>query len=194
VTDPELMQSIKTKFRSAIADAVKPSAIPAEFLAALIANESGGDPAALRFEKGVLASLFEVVVGRVKGFGSIPRESVLGYVSAFSTAQDFDAAFQRLDKLASSHGLTQVMGYHILEKDLLPVPAADTNALSAVTINLAYSVALLEQFAKRFHLDERKDFELLFRCWNAGHPTGETADPAYVPKGLARLQIYQALP
>jgi len=55
------MQSIKDKFGAVIDDACKDSSVPPEFLAALIANETGGNPNAKRFERGVLASLWEIL-------------------------------------------------------------------------------------------------------------------------------------
>jgi hypothetical protein len=47
--------------------------VPAEFLAALTANESGGDPQANRFEPGVYQHLKSVAEGLTASYGSIGK-------------------------------------------------------------------------------------------------------------------------
>jgi hypothetical protein len=85
---------------------------------------------------------------------------------------------------ASSWGLTQIMG--------LNYPGEALNLLDP-GVNLEHAVVMLSDFAERYSLDLRAEFAELFRCWNTGGPYGETADPEYVPKGLARMKIYEAL-
>lgn len=196
MTDTELMQSIKTKYGDLIAEACSTSSVPAGFLAALIANETGGDSNAKRFEKGVLASLWEVLLGRKAAYGSITTKNLVLYVASLAaTPINVSAtlpadAFQRVDALATSWGLTQIMGYHILEGNAAVKTIA---GLVDPQMHLAMTLRMLAQFAAQFQLDVTKDFEQMFRCWNGGHPTAATFDPEYVPHGLARIAEWTTL-
>jgi hypothetical protein len=198
----ELMQSIKTKWNAEIASACSTSAtsssvpspgIPAAFVAALIANESGGDPNAKRFEKGVLASLWEVLLGRKAAFGSIATKDLIQFVANLSnippvTPQSLPSdAFQRLDSLATSWGLTQIMGYEAIAF------RSTVAALQAPDTELVITLKMLAQFASRFGLDVTKDFSQLFDCWNSGRPHAPTADPQYIPNGLERMQLWTSI-
>jgi hypothetical protein len=206
--DPQiqLMTEIRDRWGSEISKACQTSSVPAAFLASLIAEESGGNPNAKRFEPGVLHALWEVFVGRKKAFGSIDGVNLLVYALpaiADPTKPDagtsslealrslFTSSLERVDNLATSWGLTQVMGYHVLEN----WPEINhTEDLLTPANELPLSLRLLAQFADRFGLDLRKDFGELFTCWNTGEPNGKTADPQYVPRGLARMAIYSQLP
>jgi len=196
MTDLELMQSIKDKWGTAIAAACSVSSVPAGFLAALIANESGGNPYARRFEHSVLASLWEVLLGRKTAYGSIARLSLVGYVTGISvltvnapTSLPADA-FQRVDALATSWSLTQIMGYHALEPQ---IAASGMASLKDPAGNLICATRMLGAFAHSYQLDVTRDFEPMLRCWNGGHPTAQTFDPNYVPNGLARMALWTTL-
>lgn len=172
--------------------------VPESFLAALVANESGGDSNAKRFEKGVLASLWEVCASRKASYGSIGRQDLLLYLlpTAVSglraTGPEGDAtlsnaiagALLRLDSLATSWGLTQIMGYHVLEV------GKQVDVLRDPRGNLDFALVLLAQFAARFQLDPTKEFPELFRCWNTGRPDGVTFDPQYVQHGMERMDLW----
>jgi hypothetical protein len=196
MTDLDLMQSIKAQWGTAIAAACNVSSVPASFLAALIANESGGNPDAKRFESHVLASLWEVLLGRRAAYGSIARARLVGYVAGVSLpATNVPAslpadAFQRVDALATSWSLTQIMGYHALEPQIATSGMA---SLKDPAGNLICSTRMLGGFAHSFQLDVTKDFEQMLRCWNGGHPTAQTFDPQYVPNGLARMNLWTGL-
>lgn len=190
MTNIDLVQSIKTKWNAEISSACSTSSVPAAFIAALIANESGGDPHAKRFEKVVLASLWEVLLGRKAAFGSIGGTDLVQFVAQSKVfpvntplAISSDA-FQRFDSLATSWGLTQIMGYEAIAFH------TTVTALQAPDTSLVITTKMLAQFASRFQLDVTKDFEQLFRCWNGGHPTAATFDPQYVPNGLERMNLW----
>jgi len=193
----ELMQLIQTKWGAAIAAACDKSSVPPAFLAALIANETGGNPDARRFEKGVLASLWEVVQGRVPAYGSILRDSILAYLAAPFTGAPASPlpgirvviadALQQLDGLATSWGLTQVMGYEAIPFSIRAETLADPN------VEFPIDLRMLAGFAVHYGLDMAKDFDELFDCWNTGRPHSQTADPQYIPNGLARMAIYGQL-
>ncbi len=196
MSEQELMQFVKSVWYTTIMGACEASSIPPAFLAALIAGESGGKNDAKRFEPAVLHALWEVLLGRKAAFGSIGRADLVAFVSGLS---DIPAAtptilptdsYQRLDSLATSWGLTQIMGYHVLERTM----DRSVDSLRNPTQGLLVSNKLLTIFAVHFQLDVAKDFEQLFRCWNTGQPDGKTFDPAYVNNGLTRMAIWTSLP
>lgn len=195
--DTLLMTSIRAKFGAAIDAACETSTVPAAFLAALIANESGGNPDAKRFEKGVLDSLWNVLQGRAAAFGSIGRDDVLRYlvpadilapsVSNGLLKSGILAALQHLDNLATSYGVTQIMGYEAIPFDI------QAGALTDPVAALHYTTRMLADFAKHYQLDLTRDFDELFRCWNTGRPHAQTADQNYSVNGIARMGIYEGL-
>ncbi|MBZ5662744.1 MAG: N-acetylmuramidase family protein [Acidobacteriia bacterium] len=190
-----LMKSIHAKWDPAIVSACKTSTVPPAFLAALIANESGGNPDAKRHERNVLAALWELLQGRAASYGSIRRDDVLAYISApdpglteISPAgllARLTRSLQQLDSLATSWGLTQIMGYEA-------IPFASRTFWTDSEGSLRITLRMLAQFSERYQLDLAKDFAELLNCWNTGRPHGApTADPQYIPNGLARMNIYQ---
>lgn len=201
MTEIELMQSIKAKYGAAIVAATSASSVPLAFLAALIANESGGMESAKRFEPGVLAALWQVLLGRKAAYGSIGAADLVqflaGTAASLRAAQSLPAdAFQRLDALATSWGLTQIMGYEALS--FYPDAAIQMNALKNMQTGdlptqLYFTVKMLADFAQRWQLNLATDADRLFDCWNTGRPHAATADPEYIPRGLARMKIYAAL-
>jgi hypothetical protein len=193
MTDLELMQDIKARFGETIAAAASVSSVPAAFLAALIANESGGNVNAKRFEHGVLAALWEVLLGRKEAYGSIKRVVLVSYVTGVSVPtinapSSLPAnAFQCVDALVTSWGLTQIMGYHTLEFGV-----TFDNLISPAS-GLGITTKMLAGFAREFQLDVTKEFSSMFTCWNAGSPRGQTFDPQYVSNGLARMALWNSL-
>ncbi len=194
MTDLELMQSLKAQYRATIAAAAAVSSVPAAFLAALVANESGGNANAKRFEPHVLAALWEVLLGRKEAYGSIARLSVVGYVTGVSVPPSSSIAatlpanaFQRVDALATSWGLTQIMGYHALEF------GTTIDDLKTPATGMRITTLMFAAFSRSFQLDLAKDFEALLRCWNGGHPTAPTFDPNYVPNALRRMDLWNSL-
>jgi hypothetical protein len=204
MTDADLMKRIHERYGPLLDSVAQSSSARPEFLAALIANESGGDPDATRFEPAVFAALGEVLLGQKAAYGSIGAQDLLLWAvpgalpanGAGNAAADADAAdaarrgfanqVQRLGSLATSYGLTQVMGY-----EAIAFHTHGVEALRQPLSSLVITSRLLAQFASRFGLDLAKDFAELFDCWNTGRPHAPTADPQYVPRGLARLQLYQ---
>lgn len=191
----QLMQTIRTKWGVAIAS--NAGAFPQEFLAALVANESGGDATQKRFEPGVLRDLWDVLMSRRAAYGSIGRQDVLEKIvgdigmpiNHGGTPQwmlDFSNGLVVLDSLATSWGLTQIMGYET-------IPFKVHTASLKNSVGLHYTGLILAQMATEYGLDLSKDFEKMFDCWNTGRPHAPTADPDYIPNGMARLQLYRDL-
>ena len=178
------MLRIKTRWGPAIQEACKYSSVPQEFLAALIAGESGGNPDAQRFEPRVFRKLSVVRAGLLREYAGITHDFV-------ASTEDMT-----LRDWATGWGLTQVLGYHVARRpggvEILKVPAS----------HLKFALGLLGQFVERFQLNPKAEFEEMFRCWNSGAPyddpqtpriEGKTFDPKYIARGLARMKTYAEL-
>ncbi len=203
----DLMQKIYDRFHCDMAAAVATTELTTAFLAALTANESGGFPDASCFELAIYERLKGVATGQCAAYGSINLE---GIISAFDeNFEDRDRKFrawlsvmrpgpevvriitksedQDLRDLATSWGLTQIMGYHLIGSKI------EIQTLREPGVHYRYAVNLLTDFARRFGLSLNDGWDSLFRCWNTGWPRGETADPEYVSKGLRRMSLYDQI-
>ncbi len=206
MNDQHLMQSIFFVWHDVIATAVKGTLVPAELLAGLVANESGGNTHAQRFEPAVFTEIAEVLAGKRTVFKptGISRPLMLADLLPFVLAADssrlqlaaggaaffaFDKCFtdqmQRVAELATSYGLVQIMGWHWIE--------FNRPASMRPEDQLAFAVVLLVYFANKYTLDLAADAAKLFSCWNTGEPGGHTYNPLYVPNGLARMELYRSL-
>jgi hypothetical protein len=206
MSDLELMTAIKAKWGDLLVSVSATSSVTPAFLAGLIANETGGNPDATRFEPGVFAALGEVLLGRKAAYGSIGAQDLLLFAVPAAVSTDgpgnggsssdaiasqrslFSGQMQRLASLATSFGLTQVMGYEAI--------AFHTNGVAALqspASGMVITTKMLAQFASRWQLDLGKDFSQLFDVWNSGRPHAPTADPQYIPNGLARMNLYAGL-
>lgn len=204
--EKRLLARIRLRWQELINAATRYSSVAAEFLAALIANESAGDAKAARFEPVVYRRLQRVASGKAARYGSVTRERIdaeaiemlhpktAAFHAAFLT-QGFastnspmlaTSGDDTLRDLATSWGLTQIMGYHMAGRKGTP------RDLLEPEFNCRVALELLAEFASRYELDLARDFEPMFRCWNTGQPYGTTTDPAYVEKGLRRMEIYRA--
>jgi hypothetical protein len=199
-----LLARIRERWQAHIAEACRYSSVPAAFVAALIANESAGDPGAVRFEPAVYRHLAAVAVGKARRYGSIARGALEAETADIlhPKAAAFHAAFltpgfgeahrselartpdDALRELATSWGLTQIMGYHLVGRAGTPRDLAEPRFALRLTIVLA-------ELAERFELNLARDFAEMFRCWNTGQPYGATFDPAYVDQGLWRMERIQ---
>jgi hypothetical protein len=155
--------------------------VPQSFWGALTINETGpwiihNLVVPKRFEQGVLAKLTDVLYGQ--------RTTACG--------MDYDAivramATERLKDIASSHGLTQIMGYHAVLRSL---PIADLNDPAK-----HYTVAarVMKDFLRQYQLDPVKNAPEMAHCWNSGSPHGKTYDPLYESNLMVRKAIWEAL-
>jgi hypothetical protein len=200
-----LMVRIYETWNGEIVKATRNSGVSAPFLAALTANESGGDPVAQAFEPEIFERLQAVVQGEQHTFGSImaadlvrlAQEDVeteeaspmLGAVQGAKQFADVSPAVQEkvLRQMATSWGLTQIMGYETINRK------TTVQDLLNPALHYEFAVELLEELSRRFRLNSSKDAGPLFRCWNTGHPNGETSDPDYVSRGIQRLSVYSAI-
>lgn len=179
-----LMNRIHRQWGAAIDAACQYSSVPRAFLAALMALESGGDPAAKRFERHVYNKLINVQRGFADHYGALSH----GELKRFSN--------DGIRNFATSWGLTQVMGYHVARR-----PGGIELLINPET-HLKFALGMLAEFAERFGLNATQEFAELLRCWNTGAPyddpstpriEGRTHDPHYVANGLRRMEIYKRI-
>jgi hypothetical protein len=202
-----LMRRVRARCAAIIRETCKYSSVPAEFLAALTANESRGDPAAARFEPAVYRHLKAVAEGKCPAYSGIRRESLDSeieemlhpkaaafhgvYLSASFTEDNATALAASSDAavrdLATSWGYTQIMGYHLVRRE------GTVRDLLDARFHFRLALELLAEFAARYELDLSREFDEMFRCWNTGQPYGQTYDPGYVAKGRQRMEIYRVI-
>jgi hypothetical protein len=200
-----LLARVFTRCQVFMAAACASSPVPPEFLAALTANESAGDPKAVRFEPAVYAHLKAVASGTSPHTSGIVEDALAAEVADmlhpksgdFHTryltepfAANHQGALSRLDEeslreLATSWGFTQIMGYHMVGR------SGTVRDLLDPAFHFRLALELLAEFTSAYRLDPARDFAAMFRCWNTGRPNGETYDPRYVERGLARMDIYR---
>jgi hypothetical protein len=203
-SDQELMSRITSDWGAIIAQACHLSSVPPEFLAALTANESGGDPNATRFELSIYQRLRAVHEGRASQFWNITGNALADELLEMALPYDDtpkadpdamqvpifgklpeDVDDQDLRALATSWGLTQIMGYQMIGRRGTVATLLDPPEHYRIALEL------LAEFAQHCGLDVTAEFEQMFRCWNTGRPDGKTYDSAYVPNGLARMKLYR---
>jgi hypothetical protein len=202
-----LVQRVFERCGDVIAEACARSSVPAEFLGALTANESGGCADATRFEPAVYRHLVAVAQGQSPSYGSINVTELDDEVAELLPANDaalhahymtrgfaeiHSPELQRatddaLRQLATSWGYTQIMGYHMVGRP------GSVRQLLDPQYHFRMAIWLLSEFAVDYQLDAARDFEEMFCCWNTGRPHGRTYDPHYVENGLRRMQIYRQL-
>jgi hypothetical protein len=202
------MGVIQRSLGAQISVACESSSVPPSLLAAIIANESAGKPDAKRFEPTVLRTLWEVLLGRKADYcpagakRPLGRNDLLGYTLAHTLpgtgtngAADQAISVQRLDGLATSWGLTQIMGWHVLE--FSPSAFFTVEQIRTVDGCLRFTIMLLTWFAFKYRLDLATDSRMLLHCWNTGVPEDDpghpTYDPNYVAHGLIRMTDYEEL-
>jgi len=193
----ELVRSIKEHWNAEISTVCQASSVTPAFLAALIANESDGKNDAQRFEPAVFEKLKEVLLGTRPHYAPpgikrpITKQDLLAYCDPGVGEErgDFATSLQCLHNLATSWGLTQIMCWHLVEFQ----SGLGSAWLATPGGNLQFATRLLFWFAEHYGLDIATGFGDLFTCWNTGEPTGATYDPQYVPKGIARMAIWDSL-
>lgn len=207
LAERKLMARVFARCHAAILVACPAYWAPPEFLGALTAIESGGNIDAVRFEPAVYQHLLAVITGEAPAYGSIRAQDLaqnLGNV-LHPKADEFHAQFlgqafgsvhrleltcledEALRELATSWGYTQIMGYHMVGR------RGTVRDLLDPCQHFRIALELLKQFCTRYDLDPRRDFEEMFRCWNAGRPDGQTHSPHYAEDGLGRMKIYREL-
>jgi hypothetical protein len=205
--EQRLMSRVFKRCHGFIQGACAASSVPAEFLGALVANESGGNPRAARFEPLVYRHLRAVASGAEPVYALLRAHDLATEVDdmlhpktdeyhARSLTTQFGANHleqlaalqdEALRELATSWGYTQIMGYHMVGR------GGTVRDLLEPAFHFHTALQLLAEFADDYQLDLAHEFEEMFRCWNTGKPYGKTFDPNYAARGVARMAIYSAL-
>lgn len=190
------MRRIHQEYGDVLHQVTRQFSLPPEFLAALIANESNGRMDAQRFEPHVLNRLLLAVRGK-KEFRDpslirpIPQEEWLRVADRAIGRREpgssfFAAGLKEMERLATSWGPTQMMGWHSVDWSY-PI-----GELLEKQLHFIHARKLLEWGCQKYDLFPNKDFEAMLRFWNTGYPAGrKTYDPDYVPNGLRRMAIYE---
>jgi hypothetical protein len=151
----------------------------------LKALAEGKRPAYAGFSRqGLDKELAEMLHPKADSFHEVFLTGVFRAAHARELAASHDEA---LRELATSWGLTQIMGYHLVGRK------GTVRDLLEPRFHFRLALELLAQFAERYQLDLAREFTEMFRCWNTGQPYGETFDPHYVEKGLRRMEIYRSI-
>jgi hypothetical protein len=201
-----LLLRVRERCHVHLAEACRYSSVSPAFLAALVANESAGYVNAKRFEPAVYRHLKSLATGKRSTYSGHDRASLedeiaemlhpksaafhAPFLGALAESHASDLAARQdeaLRELATSWGYTQIMGYHLVGR---PGTVLD---LLEPHFHFRFALELLADFAERYQLDVTREFAEMFRCWNTGQPYGATFDPAYVEKGLRRMEIYRRL-
>lgn len=178
----KIARQIKDRFGLKIAQAVAGTPVPAQFVAGLIAVEAGKDrkgqisETSTRFEPGVFAKLQQVRDGKRSQWSAIKRQDIQ------------DSPDLALKALATSYGLTQVMGWHCIHN--LHCTVGD---LRDPEKHLGYAVKLLMLNSADGDF-ERQEYVGEFREWNSGNEQGKTYDPDYTHNAGLVMYAYAALP
>ncbi|GIX41530.1 MAG: hypothetical protein KatS3mg129_1263 [Leptospiraceae bacterium] len=165
------MYHIYKSYNEKIYQATWGTEIPPEYLAALISLESypPGNWDSERFEPKVYERLIKLKNEDIP-FGNIPREKII-HISDYE-----------LIKLATSYGLTQIMGYHCLD---LGCSIEDLKGSD----HLLWSIAYIRKHYLKYI--KKKEWETCFRIHNTGNPFGKTHNRDYVEKGIKRMEYYK---
>jgi len=151
--------------------AVKGTDIDPAYLAALISLESHppGNRKSQRFEQNIYDRLLELK-NDGKNFGRIPRKTVM------------EKSDKELRDLATSFGLTQIMGFHCLDLGCNP---EDLKGM----YHLQWAAAWMQKnYGKKAR---ERNWSSCFRIHNTGKSQGETHRRDYVERGLARMAYYK---
>ncbi|HEV2492174.1 MAG TPA: hypothetical protein VG204_03785 [Terriglobia bacterium] len=214
-----LMTRVFERCHPYLAPACATSSVPAEFLGALTANESGGSLDAARFEPAVYRHLKAVATGQSPAYGRL-RAQDLGASPEDGHAPDAERDVEdRLHpKAADYHGRYLTAPYSANHASELAAATddrlreyatswgftqimgyhvvghgGDVRALVDPDEHYRFAIELLAEFAADYKLHLAREFAEMFRCWNTGQPYGKTFDPAYVANGLRRMQMYREM-
>ena len=154
-----------------IEQATRGTPVRPAYLAALISLEShpAGNPDSRRFEPAVYRGLVDLRDSG-RAWGGVQRSKIRS------------ASDARLRALATSYGLTQIMGYHCLE---LGCSIEDLTAAQQLYWSVAYMRVHYEQEL------QRSNWERCFRMHNTGRPDGIPNRRDYVERGLTRMSYYE---
>lgn len=166
-----LMLHIYHSLHEEIERATRGTAISPAYLAAIITLESRppGNRDSRRFEPNIYERLKQARAG-IRPYGRM-GPGLLGRMSD-----------SHLREMATSHGLTQIMGYHCLDL------GCDVRDLKSEH-HLQWAVVWMHRRYRKYARAGK--WEACFRIHNTGKPDGRTYHADYVQRGLRRMSYYQ---
>ncbi len=165
-----LMLHMYHSYHKEIERATFGTAISPAYMAAIISLESWppGNPDSRRFEPEIYERLLQARQG-VRPYGRMGPSLLRRYDDA------------GLKQLATSFGLTQIMGYHCLD---LGCDVKDLHSEHHLQWAVAWMHRRYEAYARR------GDWEACFRIHNTGRPNGRTTRLDYAQRGVVRMAYY----
>ncbi|MBE7440546.1 MAG: hypothetical protein HS115_18995 [Spirochaetales bacterium] len=168
--DDAIMLHVYRLHHEAIARAVIGTDLTVPYLAALISLESHppGNSDSARFEAKIYERLLRAQAG--EPYGQITARELSGHSDG------------ELRELATSYGLTQIMGFHCLRL-----------GCSIIDLKGPYHLEWASAWMQRMYGKHarKKDWTSCFRIHNTGRPNGKTHRADYVEKGLLRMAYYE---
>lgn len=166
-----MMLDMYHRFHIEIDQATNGTPIPAAYLAALISLESLplGNRDSARFEPMIYERLLDLKWDG-KSFGYMKRSEIQKYEDP------------EIRRLATSYGLTQIMGYHCID---LGCSVDDLKS----SYHLVWAVAWMRKNYNRMAVN--RNWAACFRIHNTGRPDGKPGRPDYVTRGLVRMAFYE---
>lgn len=177
------MRLIKGTHGTYIDHAFSGSPIPSAFVAALEANESGGNPSKTRYEAAEVGRFARVLAGIDTRYQGIGAAELTGAIMS----APISSAVKKLIDFCTSWGPLQIMGWQAIKGKY------SVGDLQVLEKHYSKGYSLLRDFQIAFpETTSEKDrgWLALFTCWNAGAPDRSTTDPEYAARGLARMKLY----
>ncbi len=177
----ELMRRIRGTCGRQIEEATQGDMMRAALLAAITANESGGNGLVYRFEPSTYCRLHSLLKGEDEDVEGITREQFENFLNG---AKAEAARVALLRKAAGRHGYTQIPGCCAVR---WKVPL---EALLEKERHFHLAARRLEELRLEFHLNPESHALELGRAWNTGHPMGRTRSPLYSWRLGLRRSLY----
>lgn len=207
-TKKDVLREIHDEYLQYVMPHTRGTVVKSTLCAPMIPQEAGRDrhtgkinPLAVRFEPGVFRNLSAI---RDRGYYATRKGRFTSY-NGIRQAHVAGISEAALRNLSSSWGITQCMGYYVLnffkDADGTPVTIAELrsnekhfhyviqllcNTKDATADILGFNTALERHKADRLEYY----FERILRRWNAGSPIAPTYDPNYVKNGLSYLHLW----
>jgi hypothetical protein len=182
-----LMKVIRATMGPKIDAAFSGSPIAPAFVAALVANESDGNPFKTRYEAAEVGRFAEVLAARVESYQGISNAQLTSAIFAASVP----GAVRKLIDLCTSWGPMQIMGWQAIKGKyaLDDLQLLDKHFFKGYALLRDFQIA----YPRETGTPNDSGWRALFTCWNAGSPFGKTTDPNYADRGLMRMRLYGGL-
>lgn len=182
-----MLRLIRDTMGAQIRAAIHGTPLTEAFVAALVANESSGNPGAKRFEAAEAGWFIQVMSGSRPAYQGITKDKLQAAILAGGLG--WGSVAQTIEDLCTSWGPTQIMGWHGLKGGY------KVGELQVLESHFKWAAFELMAFVNQFKLTlpGNSGWINLFHCWNAGAPHNPTSDPEYAMRGVMRMGLYEIL-